>query len=155
MNRRSIEFVVGLFVIAGLVAFLYLAMRIGGLEWPDHNHYHLTARFSSASGLKQGAFVELAGVRVGKVSAIDLDPDSYEAVVTIELPKRIRLQEDTIASIRTAGIIGDRYIKLTPGGADDYLADGDEITDTESAINIEELVSKYIFESGGKQTAKR
>ena len=148
MKRLNIEFVVGLFLLAGMAAFFYLAVRMGDIGLFEQEGYTLTARFTSSSGLKEGAVVELAGVRVGKVRRIVLDPDRYESVVTLGLEAGVRLTEDTIASVRTAGIIGDKFIKLTPGGMDIYLSDGDQIIDTESSLDIEELVSKYIFESG-------
>jgi phospholipid/cholesterol/gamma-HCH transport system substrate-binding protein len=150
MHRFNIEFAVGLFLVAALAAFFYLAVRLGDVGlWADDN-YRLTARFVNSSGLKEGGFVELAGVRVGKIIAIDLDPETYESVIELSIEKGVRLQEDTIASVRTAGIIGDKFVKLTPGGAEEYLENGDELIETESSLDIEELISKYIFESGGK-----
>lgn len=148
MKRLNIEFVVGLFMLAGMAAFFYLAIKMGDVGLFRQDGYTVTARFTSSSGLKEGGVVELAGVRVGKVQRIVLDPERYESVVTLSLEPGVRISEDTIASVRTAGIIGDKFIKLTPGGMDIYLADGDEIIDTESSLDIEELVSKYIFESG-------
>ncbi len=150
MKRWTLETSVGLFVVAGLAGMFYLATRLGEVGVFAPETYQLSARFTSVSGLKQGGVVELAGVRVGKVASIELDTDDYEAVVYLDLNKSVELQEDSIASIRTAGVIGDRYIKLTPGGSDTVLESGDEIIETESAISIEELVSKYIFE-GDKQ----
>lgn len=149
MKRLNIEFVVGLFMLAGMAAFFYLAIKMGDVGLFRQDGYTVTARFTSSSGLKEGGVVELAGVRVGKVQRIVLDPERYESVVTLSLEPGVRITEDTIASVRTAGIIGDKFIKLTPGGMDIYLADGDEIIDTESSLDIEELVSKYIFEGGG------
>jgi phospholipid/cholesterol/gamma-HCH transport system substrate-binding protein len=148
MKRLNIEFVVGLFMLAGMAAFFYLAIKMGDVGLWQQDGYTVTARFTSSSGLKEGGVVELAGVRVGKVQRIVLDPERYESVVTLSLEPGVRITEDTIASVRTAGIIGDKFIKLTPGGMDIYLADGDEIIDTESSLDIEELVSKYIFEGG-------
>ena len=150
MNRLNIELAVGLFMIAGLVGFFYLAIKLGDVGLFEDQRYSVNARFTSTSGLKEGAFVELAGVRIGRVSRVRLDPDNYESVVELSIPEEIRLQEDTIASIRTAGIIGDKFVKLTPGGLDDYIEDGGEIVETESSLDIEELISKYIFESSGK-----
>jgi len=109
--------------------------------------YPVTARFTSISGLKEGTTIELAGVVVGKVSKIELDAGEYEAVVHLNIDKTVALTDDSIASIRTAGIIGNKFIKLTPGGSEIFLEAGDEIDETESSISIEELVSKYIFES--------
>jgi len=154
MNRLNIELAVGVFLIAGLAGFFYLAIKMGDIGLFEQKRYSVNARFTSTSGLKEGAFVELAGVRVGKVSSIRLDPSSYESVVEISIPEEVKLQEDSIASIRTAGIIGDKFVKLTPGGLDDYIDEGGEIVETESSLDIEELISKYIFESGGKSGGK-
>jgi phospholipid/cholesterol/gamma-HCH transport system substrate-binding protein len=139
--------IVGLFLLAGFASFSWLAVKMGDIRFFMEDSYPVSARFISISGLKEGALIELAGVKIGKVTNIELDADEYEAVVRMNISKDVRLQDDSIASIRTAGIIGDRYIKLTPGGSEDYLSPGDEIEETESAISLEELVSKYIFDS--------
>ncbi len=147
MRKLNVELVVGLFMIAGFLGFAYLSIKLGDVElFGDRRSYPLEARFNSISGLKEGAFVEIAGVKVGKVARIRLDKEDYEAVVTLAIDTGVPIQEDSIASIRTAGIIGDRYVNITPGGADEYLQPGAEIEETESAISLEELVSKYIFE---------
>ena len=139
--------IVGLFLLTGFASFSWLAIKMGDIKFFMEDTYPLTARFISISGLKEGATVELAGVKVGKVSGIHLDNGEYEAVVEIDISNEVKLQDDSIASIRTAGIIGDRYIKLTPGGSEEYLEQGGEIEETESSISLEELVSKYIFDS--------
>ncbi len=150
MNRLNIEFAVGFFMILGLAAFFFLAIKMGDINiWGD-DRYQVMARFTSTSGLKEGAYVEIAGVRVGRVKSIEFDEESYESIVKLAIPKDVQLQEDTIASVRTAGIIGDKFIKLTPGGLEDYIEAGGEIIETESTLDIEELISKYIFESSGK-----
>ena len=151
MRKLYLETGVGLFVLLGLAALFYLAVTVGGAALASDDEYTLEARFDSSSGLKPGAFVEIAGVRVGKTSSITLDTESFEAVVKILLPKTIEIPDDSTASIRTAGIIGDRFIKIAPGGSDLILEDGEEIIETESAISIEELVSKYMFEGGGEE----
>ena len=148
MGNIRIEFSVGVFMLIGLACLSYLAVRLGDLEVFDDDHYALDARFVSSSGLKKGAFVEVGGVRVGKVGDISIDYESYESVVRLELDPGIRLQEDAIASIRTEGIIGDKFVKITPGGSELILEPGDVILETESSISLEELISKYIFESG-------
>ncbi len=150
MKRINLEFAVGLFLLLGLSAFFYLAVKMGDIGLFARDSYVVTANFISTSGLKEGGFVELAGVRVGKVESITLDPEQYESVVRLSINNGVKLQEDTIASVRTSGIIGDKFIKLTPGGADIYLEEGDVLIETESSLDIEELVSKYIFESGDK-----
>jgi len=147
MRKLNVELIVGLFMIVGFLGFAYLSVKLGDVDlFGDSRSYPLQARFNSISGLKEGAFVEIAGVKVGKVAQIRLDKEDYEAVVTLAIDREVPVQEDSIASIRTAGIIGDRYVNITPGGADDYLQPGAEIEETESAISLEELVSKYIFE---------
>jgi len=146
MKRLNIEVAVGVFMVLGFVCFAYLSIRLGGLEPFGGDSYAVSARFNSISGLKEGASVEIAGVRIGKVARIRLDPEDYEAVVELAVDRGVRLQDDCIASIRTAGVIGDKYVNITPGGSDAYIEPGGEITETESAISLEELVSKYIFE---------
>lgn len=149
-ERSSLELSVGLFMLLGLLAICYLALRLGeiGLFKPDS--YAIQARFVSSSGLNEGALVEVGGVRVGTVAKIEIDFDSYESIVSMALDPRLRLQEDAIASIRTSGIIGDKFVKISPGGSETFLESGGEIYETESSINLEELISKYIFESGDK-----
>lgn len=147
MKRLNLELAVGVFLIAGLLCLSYLAIRLGDLGLFDEDTYEVKAKFISISGLKEGAFVEIAGVRVGKVTSIDLDIEYYEAEVSLAIHAGVPIQEDAIASIRTQGIIGDKFVKITPGGAEAYLEGGMEIVETEPAISLEELISKYIFES--------
>jgi len=147
MKKMTLEMIVGLFLLAGFVSFAYISIKMGDIKMFMEESYPVTARFTSISGLKEGATIELAGVKVGKVTRIELDGGEYEAVVHLDISKEVQLTDDSIASIRTAGIIGDRFIKLTPGGSDIYLEPGDEIEETEASISLEELVSKYIFES--------
>ena len=146
MRRFNLEIVVGLFMIAGFLCFAWLSIQLGDIDVFGPKTYSVTAKFGSVSGLKSGAIVEIAGVQVGKVTDISFDPDDYEAKVVMSINQGVVLQDDSIASVRTAGIIGDRYIDISPGGSEELLGDGGRIFDTESAINLEELVSKYIFE---------
>lgn len=146
-KNRQLELIVGLFMLTGIIAISFLAFRLGDIGLFNQNQYELIARFTSASGLKQGAAVEMAGVKVGKVNAIRFNPDDYLAEVTMALDNMVKVPDDSIASIRTAGIIGDRFIKLSAGGSDTMLEKGGEILETEPSINLEELISKYIFES--------
>lgn len=146
MKRFNAEIVVGLFMLIGFSCFAYLSVKLGDVDLFGNNSYHVEARFGSVAGLKVGANIQIAGVSVGKVSAIGLDPVSYDALVQLEVDPEIELQEDCIASVRTAGMIGDRYVSISPGGSPMVLEEGDEIFETESAINIEELISKYIFD---------
>ena len=148
MRRFNTEVVVGLFLILGLVTFAFLAVKLGGMGDTTAGRYVLEARFQSSSGLKQGADVEMAGVIIGKVLDIRLDPENYEAVVDISIPDDVAIQEDAIASVRSTGLIGGKYVKLTAGGSDRILKPGELIVQTEASVSIEELISKYIFESG-------
>jgi phospholipid/cholesterol/gamma-HCH transport system substrate-binding protein len=146
-KKFNVEIAVGIFLIIAFFCFAYLSIKLGDVSLFGENTYKIDARFASISGLKKGAVIEIAGVTVGKVSDIKLDQDDYAAVVQLSIEKGVNIQEDSIASIRTSGIIGDRYIKISPGGSDVFIKSGGEIIETESAINLEELVSKYIFES--------
>jgi phospholipid/cholesterol/gamma-HCH transport system substrate-binding protein len=147
MKKINLEIIVGMFLLAGFISFSWLAVKMGDINPFKNETYPITARFTSISGLKEGSIIELAGVLVGKVSRIELDTGDYEAVVHMDIDKQVELQDDSIASIRTAGIIGDKFIKLTPGGSEIILEAGDEIDETEPAISLEELVSKYIFDT--------
>ena len=140
------EFAVGLFMIAGLLCFVYISIKLGDVNLFEEDKYMLQARFGSISGLKKGADVEIAGVKVGKVTDIALDGGDYEALVKLSMDSKFRIQNDSIASIRTAGVIGDKFVSIAPGGSEDYLKPGDSIRETESAVSLEELISKYIFE---------
>ncbi len=145
MNKRNLEFYVGLFVIIGCVCSAYLISALGGVDFFGKNSYSVYAYFSSVSGLKTGASVEMAGVNIGQVTDISLDAERLLAKVEINLPKTVVLSEYVIASVKTSVIIGDKYISLSPGGSEMTLGPGDTIFNTESAIDIESLVSKYIF----------
>ena len=123
MNRFSIETAVGVFLIAGFLCFAYLSVKLGNIGLFGDNSYPVIARFSSVSGLKEGASVEIAGVKVGKVSAIKLDGDDYEAILTLAINKGVQLDEDSIASIRSSGIIGDRFVKIAPASSAEKLFD--------------------------------
>ena len=144
MRNINIETGVGIFLIAGLLCLGYLSVKLGDINLFGTKLYPVKARFANVSGLKEGAVVEIAGVDVGKVSKINLD--DYEAMIEMLIEPDVKLQEDSIASIRTQGIIGDKYVKIKPGGSEEYIQPDGEIMETESAIELEELVSKYIFE---------
>jgi phospholipid/cholesterol/gamma-HCH transport system substrate-binding protein len=150
MKRINLEVIVGLFVMLGLAAFAFLAVKLGDVGNVEAGHYRLNARFQSSSGLKKGADVEMAGVIIGKVMNIRFDPEQYESVVELSLPKAIQIQDDAIASVRSTGLIGGKFIKISPGGSEELLRQGDTIYETESSVSLEELISKYIFETQGK-----
>ena len=143
MKRFNLEMTVGVFMLVGLLAVAYLTINVGGIDLFGSNYYRLYANFDSVSGLKNGAQIEIAGVPVGKVSGITLKDD--QARVELSIKPDVKVGSDVFASIKTQGIIGDKYVLLTPGADDDYLKDGDEITETESAVDLESLISKYVF----------
>ncbi|HEY5975806.1 MAG TPA: outer membrane lipid asymmetry maintenance protein MlaD [Geobacteraceae bacterium] len=145
MKKANLEIVVGIFMLVGILCLGYLSIKLGKMELIGTDTYRLTADFTTVSGLKEGATAELAGVIVGRVSRVMLDPkDPGQARVVLKLTKGVQLSEDVIASVRTRGIIGDKFVKLQPGGSEKYLTDGGRIRNTESAIDFEELISQYI-----------
>ena len=145
-KQTKIEIVVGFFMMIGLAAISYIAIQLGDLQVLGQESYILTARFTSSSGLRSGAYIEAAGVRIGTIDAIEFDPEEYQAIVYMAINNDVPVHEDAVASIRTAGIIGDKFIKITPGGGE-YLQPGEEVFETEPSINLEELISKYIFDT--------
>lgn len=146
MKKLSLEFIVGLFLLAGVGAILYLSVVVSGVSGFGSDGYRLMAMFENSSGLKKGAVIEIAGVKIGQVESISLEPESQESKVWLIINQNVEIQDDAIASIRTAGIIGDKFVKISVGGGD-LLSDGDEIIETEPSISIEELVSKYMFDT--------
>ncbi|MBW1917869.1 MAG: outer membrane lipid asymmetry maintenance protein MlaD [Deltaproteobacteria bacterium] len=142
MKKASLELIVGLFVLIGLACLIYLAVHLG--EWEMFGKgYRVKAEFDNISGLKVGAPVEIAGVEVGRVEAIQVTKDNL-ACLTLKLNKGVEVHDDAIASIRTKGIIGDKFVKLMPGSSERLIPPGGKIHDTESAVEWEELISKFI-----------
>jgi phospholipid/cholesterol/gamma-HCH transport system substrate-binding protein len=144
MYGRKTEISVGLLMIVGMASLVYLSVNLGGVTLFGSDTYIIEASFGSVEGLEPGASVEIAGVPVGKVKQIRLEEN--DARVVMEIKNNTLISDDTIASIRTKGIIGDKFIKLSPGWSEDYLKDRDFLMDTESAISIEELINKYLFD---------
>lgn len=145
MNKGAMEVGVGIFVLIGLLCVGYLTVKLGSVELTGSGQYTLFARFSSVTGLNEGAGVEIAGVKVGQVEGIRLDPQRQVALLKLRIDKGVLLTDDVIASVKTSGLIGDKFIKLSPGGSDVVLKEGDTIYETESPVDIEELISKYLF----------
>jgi len=143
MYGRKTEISVGIFMMVGIACLVYLSVNLGNVDLFGSDSFIIEAKFGSIEGLEVAASVEIAGVPVGKVKRITLEEN--EALVQMEIKKGTKITDDTIASIRTKGVIGDKFVKLSPGGSDDLLGDKDVLMDTESAISLEELVSKYIF----------
>jgi phospholipid/cholesterol/gamma-HCH transport system substrate-binding protein len=142
MEKAKLEFIVGIFVLVGIICLGYLSIKLGKLELIGGNVYEVVAQFNTASGLKAGSSVEIAGVEVGRVRAITLNED--RAAVILAVDNSVKLYTDTIASIKTRGIIGEKFLALSPGGGGDPLKPGDTIRDTESGLDLEELVSQYV-----------
>ena len=142
MEKAKLEFIVGIFVLVGIICLGYLSIKLGKLELIGGNVYEVVAQFNTASGLKAGSSVEIAGVEVGRVRAITLKED--RAAVILAVDDRVKLYTDTIASIKTRGIIGEKFLALSPGGGGEPLKPGDTIRDTESGLDLEELVSQYV-----------
>jgi phospholipid/cholesterol/gamma-HCH transport system substrate-binding protein len=142
MRRANLEMTVGFFVLVGLVCLAYLAINLGKMEIIGTG-YQVFANFENASGLKTGAAVEVAGVEVGRVDSIQITP-LFQARISLKLEPGLKVHDDAIASIRTKGIIGDKFVKLSPGSSEKLIPAGGKIINTESAIDLEELLSSYI-----------
>lgn len=139
------ETTIGIFIAISLMCVVYLTVKLGKMEVFGDDGYTVTAQFSSVAGLRNGASVEIAGVNVGRVTKIELDPTTYMALVDMRLEEGLLLSEDTIAAIKTSGLIGDKYVGLEPGGMEENLKEGSFILDTEPSLDIESLISKYVF----------
>jgi phospholipid/cholesterol/gamma-HCH transport system substrate-binding protein len=151
MNSRKLELSVGIFVIVGLLALAFLAVSVGGGRLSFPNSHLLSARFTNASGLKPGSTVRIAGVSVGEVKKITLKGDDMSAIVTFRVESDIKLDDDTVAAIRSAGLLGDKFIALKPGGSGIALKPGATILDTESTIDLEDLIARFAFGSVDKK----
>ena len=147
VHSRSTEILVGAFVAAGLVALFFLAMQVSNLSSSARGEgYLLEARFDNIGSLKVRSPVPMAGVRVGRVGDITFDSNTYEAVVSLRIEQRYdRIPDDTFAKIFTAGLLGEQYIGLDPGGSEAYLGDGDRISLTQSALVLEEIIGQFLF----------
>jgi phospholipid/cholesterol/gamma-HCH transport system substrate-binding protein len=145
MTRLNVETAVGLFVLLGIACLAWLSIKLGKLEIVGGDYVPVHAEFASVSGLKKGVSVEIAGVDVGKVESITLD--NYSADVLMKIRTGIRLPEDTIASIRTRGLIGDKYVSLSPGASNRMIPPNGKIRDTESAVDMEQLIGEFIHGS--------
>jgi len=143
MKRFDTEIAVGIFIFIGLLCMAYISLRLGKVDLFGKRYYPVKAIFSSVQGLKPNNAVEIAGVEIGKVKDITLN--DYEAVVTLLIREDIVLQEDSIASIRTKGLLGEKYIDITPGGSDKIIPPGGTIRETEPPIDLEKVIGKFVF----------
>ncbi len=155
MTREKTDFWVGLFVLLGAIALVFLALRAGNMSsFSFAPTYQVQAYFDNLGGLKVRAPVKSSGVVVGRVSAIGFDNVRYQAVVTLDLESRYEFPSDSSVSILTSGLLGEQYIGVTPGGDDKMLADGSTVQYTQSAVVLEELISKFLFAAAGGQDQK-
>jgi phospholipid/cholesterol/gamma-HCH transport system substrate-binding protein len=155
MNRSTIDLWVGIFVTIGLGAIVFLALKVGNLTTLDSKPaYRLEAHFDNIGGLKLRAPVKAAGVIVGRVESVKLDPKTYEAVVTLKIDNGYEFSKDTIAAILTSGLLGEVYIGLEAGGDPVMLADGAKIGKTQSAVVLEKLISQFLFDKASSGGAK-
>ncbi len=151
MGRKGIETLVGFFVLLGLLALVFLAMKAANLgSFDGGDTYTVSAKFQNIGGLKPRAPVRSAGVKVGSVTAIGLDPATYEGVVTMQISKSFQFPTDSVAKILTSGLLGDQYIGLEPGPAEKMVADGGRFTQTQSAVVLENLIGQFLANSADK-----
>ncbi len=143
MKKFDLELSVGLFMILGILCLGYLSIKLGKMEVLGSRGYQVEAVFSNGGGIKSGSSVVIAGVEIGRVKQVRLD--DYQALVVMDLPSHVKIQEDAIASIKTRGLIGDKYIEISPGGSEQLIGPGGKIRDTQSAVDLEGLISNYVF----------
>ena len=152
MKKYTQETVVGIFVVVGLIAIAYMTVKLGNIGFLGENSYSLYAKFSTVTGLRTGNPVNMLGLEIGRVESFKMDQDNQVAVVELKINNGIKVYDDAIASIKTEGLIGDKFISIDAGGSGDLLKNGDLITDTESPTDIMDLVSKYAFgDVGGEK----
>ncbi len=151
-HTRTQDTLVGLFVAAGIVALFFLSLQVSNIRsFMPADTYVITARFSNSGGLKVKSPVTVAGVRIGRVSNIYIDKETYESVVEMSIESKYdTLPEDTSATIYTAGLLGEQYINLDPGGSFDYLKNGGRIEITQSAIVLEEVIGRFLFQKAAE-----
>ena len=150
MKKYSKETVVGIFVVIGLFCIAYMTVKLGNVGFIGENTYSLYGKFTTVTGLRTGNPVNMLGLEIGRVEKFTMDQENQQVVVEFKINKGIEIFDDAIASIKTEGLIGDKYVAVDPGGGGDLLADGDLITDTNSPTDIMDLVSKYAFGDVGE-----
>jgi phospholipid/cholesterol/gamma-HCH transport system substrate-binding protein len=142
MDRR-VNVAVGMFLVLGILALGYLSIKLGRVSFLGNTGYPVMVEFPSVGGLKAGSSVEIAGVEIGRVESIGLA--DYQARVVLRVKRDVQLQEDSIASIKTKGLIGEKYVRISPGGSDKIIPPNGRIREVEAPVDFEELLSKYIF----------
>lgn len=148
MERKGLELGVGLFLLVGFLCLGYLSFKLGDVKLWRTSDYDVLATFSNVAGLKNKAMVTMAGVTIGQVKDIQLNDG--RALLTLNIHKGVLIEEDAIASIKTMGIIGDKYVSISPGASDDYLKAGGTIRDTQPPLDLENLVSRFVFGNAEK-----
>ena len=152
MKKYTQETVVGIFVVVGLFAIAYMTVKLGNVGFLGENTYSLYAKFNKVTGLRVGNPVNMLGLEIGRVESFKMDQENLLAIVELKINNGIKVYDDAIASIKTEGLIGDKFVSIDPGGGGDLLENGDTITDTESPTDIMELISKYAFgDVGGEK----
>jgi phospholipid/cholesterol/gamma-HCH transport system substrate-binding protein len=145
MKKYAMETAVGIFVAIGLLCVGYLTVKLGNVAFFEGDQVRISARFNSVAGLRVGGPVTMFGIEIGRVSRLDMDQRSQQALVEMLIRKDIQIFEDAIASIKTEGLIGDKYVSIDPGGLGEPLKSGDTIIQTQSAVDVADLISKYAF----------
>ena len=145
MKKYKIETIVGIFVIFGMLCVGYMTVKLGKVDFLSNNSYSLVAKFTTVTGLRVGSPVNILGIDVGRVEKITMDQVNQKAVVEIRIKNDIKIYDDAIAAIKTEGMIGDKYLSIDAGGSGTLLGPGGVITDTQAAVDIVELISKYAF----------
>ena len=145
MKKYSMESAVGIFVVIGLLCVGYMTINLGKVSLFSDDYYVLYARFGSVSGLRVDSPVEMNGIEAGRVDRLSMDQEKQAALVALKIRRGVNVYDDAIASVKTAGLIGDKFIKIDPGGSGEILKPGGTIIDTASPIDIEELIGKYVF----------
>jgi len=154
MKKYTQEAVVGIFVVIGLLAIAYMTVKLGNVGFIGEQSYSLYAKFTKVTGLRVGNPVTMLGLDIGRVESFSLDQEDQLVVVDLRIDNGIKIYDDAIASIKTEGLIGDKFVSVDPGGGGDLLKNGDTITDTESPTDIMDLVSKYAFGDVGSGDKK-
>lgn len=148
-NYKKIEMIVGVFVLVGLISISWLAVELGGVAGVGTKGYTLIAVFDDAGGVREGSDVLLAGVTIGKVVSVSLK-DNEEALMVLNISNDVKITTDSSLSVRTKGLIGEKFVRVNQGAEEEYLENGDEFDDTESPINLEDMIGKYIFSGDAK-----
>lgn len=143
MRKLDLHLIVGLFIVIGMISLAYLSIKLARMEVFGEKGYEVYALFSNSGGLKPGSPIVIAGVEVGRVKSITLE--NYQARVVLTIPDDLEIQEDAIASIKTKGLIGEKYVEITPGGSERSIPPGGRIRETQPAVDLEQLISNFVF----------